>query len=205
MDLIPKEFSELAADLKKTSELFRESGVIKHLDEAIVNISTQASRAGDVMASVQKVIGDERFRQDIDASVSNIKDATATANKIADNLQRFSINLDHVGGNLDRLTADATETVRDARTTINKAQGSVDQLTRSISDRLLQVSTLLDTMNSMARKVEQGKGTAGMMVNDPRLYESMVDSAKQLNTTLADLNRLVQQWEQEGVTLKLGK
>jgi hypothetical protein len=57
----------------------------------------------------------------------------------------------------------------------------------------------------MARKVEQGKGTAGMMVNDPRLYESMVDSAKQLNATLSDLNRLVQQWEQEGVTLRLGK
>ena len=38
---------------------------------------------------------------------------------------------------------------------------------------------------------------------NPRLYQAMVDSAKQLNGTLGDLNRLVQQWEQEGVTLKI--
>lgn len=203
IDMLPKEFTALANDLRKTSEQFRESGLIKHLDDAVVNISTQATRAGDVMTSVQKLIGDDKFRQDLQTSLANVKDATATANRIATNLEKFSGSLDRAGGNIDRLTSEASDTVRDARAAINKTQVNVDQLTRQIGDRLVQISTLLDTVNSVARKVEQGKGTAGMMVNDPRLYEAMVDSAKQLNQTVADLNRLVQQWEQEGISFKL--
>lgn len=72
-----------------------------------------------------------------------------------------------------------------------------------MADRLTQVGLMLDTVNSVTKKLDQGKGTAGMFVNDPKLYEALVDSARQLNLTLADLKRLVEQWEQEGLTLKM--
>ena len=36
-----------------------------------------------------------------------------------------------------------------------------------------------------------------------KLYQGLVDSTKELNTTISTLNRLVEQWEQEGVSLKL--
>jgi len=42
-----------------------------------------------------------------------------------------------------------------------------------------------------------------MLVNDPRLYESLADTTRQLNATVSDLRRLLEQWEQEGVTMKL--
>jgi hypothetical protein len=42
-------------------------------------------------------------------------------------------------------------------------------------------------------------------VNDPKLYQGLVDVTQQLNLTVTDLRRLVQQWEQEGVSLKLSK
>lgn len=203
LELIPKEIGELAADLRKTSQQFRESGLIRHLDEAVVNISAQSNKAGEVMESVQKVIGDQKFRDNLQSSMTNIKEATTKANQIADNLQIFSKDLQRAGGGIDRLTSEATDTVRDVRATVKKADASVDQLTKQISDRLLQVSTLLDSINVISKKVEQGKGTAGLMVNDSRLYEAMVDSAKQLNTTVSDLSRLVQQWEQEGISFKL--
>ena len=55
------------------------------------------------------------------------------------------------------------------------------------------------------QKINSGKGTAGQLVNDPKLYESLVDSSQELNATIKDLKRLVQQWEQEGISLKMGK
>ena len=61
----------------------------------------------------------------------------------------------------------------------------------------------MDQFQSIAEKVEKGQGTAGALVNDPKLYESLVDTSRELNLTIKDLQRLVQQWEQEGVTLKL--
>jgi hypothetical protein len=42
-----------------------------------------------------------------------------------------------------------------------------------------------------------------MLLNDPKLYQSLLDSSKELNATISDLRRLVEQWEQEGVSLKV--
>ena len=48
-----------------------------------------------------------------------------------------------------------------------------------------------------------GTSSIGLLVNDPKLYESLVDTSRELNATITDLKRLVEQWEQEGVALKL--
>jgi hypothetical protein len=40
-------------------------------------------------------------------------------------------------------------------------------------------------------------------MNDPRLYQSLVDTSRELNATVTDLRLLIEQWEQEGVPLKL--
>ncbi len=203
LQLLPKEFTALAEEIRQTSAQFRESGVIKHLDEAVVNISDQANRAGEVLQSVQKLVGDPRMKQDIDRSLANINEVTQTAKSIAANLDKFSSSLERTGGNLDRLTSEATDTMRDTRSAVKNTQASIDQVTRQVADRLTQLSGVLESMGSVTRKIDQGKGTAGMIVNDPRLYEALVDSAKQLNATLADLKRVVEQWEQEGVSLKV--
>ena len=60
-------------------------------------------------------------------------------------------------------------------------------------------------MQSIANKIDKGDGTAGKLVNDPKLYEGLSDSAAELHLTIKDLRRLIQQWEQEGVPFKLGK
>lgn len=202
-DLLPPEFAALADDLRKTSQEFRESGLLRNLDEAVRNISVQATRAGEILESVHKVIGDQDFQKNIEQSLTNINEATVTAKNIAANLEKFSATLDRTGESLDRLTGEATQTVREARATIRNTQGNIDQITRQVGDRLTQVANLLDSMNSVARKLDQGRGTAGLLVNDPKLYEAMVDSARQLNATLSDLKRLVEQWEEEGISFKL--
>jgi ABC-type transporter Mla subunit MlaD len=66
-----------------------------------------------------------------------------------------------------------------------------------------EVSRLLQQANEITRKVNEGQGTAAKAINDPRLYENLVSTADQLNATIKDLQRLVRQWEQEGVSLKL--
>ena len=43
------------------------------------------------------------------------------------------------------------------------------------------------------------------LIRDPKLYDSLVATANTLNLMMADLRRLVQQWEQEGLSFKLSK
>ena len=171
--LLPKSVTDLA-------EQVRRQELVKHLDETIISVHTQAERAGQVLQSFQQIVGDSKMRDDLRTSLANIRQATESATRVGSDLQKFTGDLRHVG----------------------------DQTNAAMSDVRVSVARLSDVLarfESVANKVDQGKGTAGLLVNDPKLYQGLIDTTHELNATIADLQRVVQQWEQEGVTIKLGK
>jgi len=188
-ELVPPSIGQLAAELGQTAREMREAKLISHLDETIRS-------AGDVATSLKDMMGDPKLRDDLRVGIANFRQTTETANRAAENFERFS-------GKLDKMSEDAAAAITDARTLVNKTQGNIDQLSARVDDRLLQASKLLDSLQSIASKMDKGQGTAGQLMNDPKLYQSLVDSSKELNMTIADLRRLVNQWEQEGVSLKM--
>jgi hypothetical protein len=48
-------------------------------------------------------------------------------------------------------------------------------------------------------KISQGQGTASKLLNDGRLYESMLESTEQLQALLAELKSLVAQVKEKGL------
>jgi len=184
LQMLPPEFSDLARELRLTAQQFRESNVIAHLDQ-------QVQKAGKVLDSANELIGDPKLRDDLRTAMSNMRSASETVNKI--------------GGKLDKLSDDAAVTLSDVRSTVNKTGTNIDGVAKQVNDRLLQIARTLEHFQSIAAKVDNGQGTAGQLINDPKLYQALVDSSLQLNATIVDLKRLVEQWEQEGVSFKLGK
>ncbi len=184
LDLLPPEFAELASELKKTSQQLRESNVIDDLDKTVNTARTQLEKAGKVMDELQGVVGDQKLRDDLRVSMANIRETTENASRLSKQLETV---------------------VSDAGSTIKSTQGHVDDLAKQMSARLEQVSKVLESFQSISSKIDSGKGTAGLLVNDPKLYAGLVDAVAQLNLTIKDLQRLALQWEQEGVSLKLGK
>ncbi len=196
IDLLPPEFSQLAGELRSIIEQVREAGLID-------NVNKQVTAAGELMQSIQKLaassqelIDDPKLREDIRKSVAGLREATEAANRITSNLETFTQKM-------DKLTGETSEAIAQARGTIGKTESEILSLSRQMSGRLEQVATLLDQINSITSRIDKGQGTAGALINDPRLYESLVDTTRELNATIKDLKRLVQQWEQEGVQLKL--
>jgi phospholipid/cholesterol/gamma-HCH transport system substrate-binding protein len=173
--IIPAEFTALAEEVKKQE-------LIIHLDETI-------KRAGAAMDSVDKLIGDPKLKNDL-------SDAMASFRETNQNLQKFSAKL-------EGLATHADETITQVRSTTAGAGTRFEEMAKQLGDRMTQLGDLLDKANGIAAKIEKGQGTLGLLVNDPRLYESLVDTGKTLSLTVTDLRRLVEQWEQEGFTLKL--
>jgi phospholipid/cholesterol/gamma-HCH transport system substrate-binding protein len=188
-DLIPTEITELATELRQTAAQFRESNIVAHLDEQVTNV-------GHAIDSIRGLVEDKQLRSDLAESLASIRSTTAKTDRIATNLEKFS-------SNLNQLSTDASAAIGEARTTIGKTEAEILSLSKQTSQRLEQTSRLLDQFYAIAEKVNKGQGSAGALVNDPRLYESLVETAKELNATVSDLRRLVNQWEQEGVSLKL--
>jgi len=189
VDLLPPEFGSLAQELQLTARQFRESRIVEHLDQQVI-------RAGELVESVKSLVDDKKMREDLQASLANVRTATETANRIGTNLEKLTAE---ANGAMTEVRA----TVGEARTTMTKAGTHVDDISKQVGDRLTQVAGLLDTFQSITSKIDAGKGTAGQLVNDPRLYESLVDTSRQLNATVTDLKRLIEQWEQEGPAIKL--
>ena len=189
LDLFPTEFGGLAAELRLTSQQLRESNVIPQL-------RTQIEQAGELMSSIQQIVDDAQMREDLRASLANIRTATDSANRISANLEQFTQKL-------EQLSSETSQTITTAEGTIRKTEGHIEQLAKQANERMLQLAQLLEQFQSITAKIDQGHGTAGQFINDPRLYENLVDTSRQLNLAVTDLSRLVQQWEQEGVSLRL--
>ena len=189
-ELVPmQEFGNLATELTKTVRQIHESNLVAHLDEQVRN-------AGKMIDSVMKLVDDEKVREDVKTSLANIRTASESAKKVAADFEKLSQDM-------QKISVEANSTIGEARVQITRTGNNLDSLSRQMGDRLLQISRLMDQFQSIAEKVDKGQGSAGQLVNDVRLYESMVDTSRELNATIKDFKRLVEQWEQEGVSLKL--
>jgi len=189
LDVLPREFSDLATELRKTSQQFREANLA-------ADLSKQINKAGTLIDSVQALIGDEKLRDDLKKTVAEFRAAAEKANTVATNAEKFT-------DRLPKMSDDATGVINEAKATIDKTQKHIDELSQSVSDRLTQVAATLDHVQSIVNKIDKGDGTISKLINDPKLYQNLLETSDQLSVSAKDLHRLLEQWEQEGVSLKL--
>jgi phospholipid/cholesterol/gamma-HCH transport system substrate-binding protein len=134
---------------------------------------------------------------------------------IRDQALKFGKLMDSTTALLDdkQMQTDLRASLANLRTTTEKADklgaefialtANLNTTNRGLNDRIEQIGKTLERFNSVVAKIDKGDGTLGKLTNDPRLYESLADTSRELNLMVGDLKRLVEQWEQEGVSLKL--
>jgi phospholipid/cholesterol/gamma-HCH transport system substrate-binding protein len=189
-NVLPPQFAELAlqlTDLTKrlqvTAEDWNKSKVIDKVASAVESTQKTFEKVGQTAEELRKLLADDKMRGDLKATL--------------DNFRTVSENAKVIGKNLEKLSADAS-------TTITRTNANIDDLSKQLGGRLDQLAGVFDKLNSVVGKIDKGEGTASKLINDPKLYESLVDTSQELNLTVKDLRRLVEQWEQEGVSFKLG-
>jgi phospholipid/cholesterol/gamma-HCH transport system substrate-binding protein len=191
LELLPPEITGLAGDI-------RQQQFVLHLDQTVVSIREQAAKAGEVLDSINKLIADPKVQENVKSALTNLRTASESADRIGAKVESLSDKLDKTMDN-------ANATVTDLKTTIDHTNSHVDDLSRQVSDDTNKLGSALEQIQLAAAKINDGKGTAGLLVNDPKLYNSLVDTVKTLDATVRDLQRVINQWEQEGVSLKMGK
>lgn len=182
LDLLPPEFKSLGGELAATAKQLRDENFIGNLNARVTQAGKMIDSAQQTLEGFNKLIADPKLAEDIKTSLTNVRAASESAKSITANLDK------------------AVVTVND---TTKSAQTKIDELSKAMQLRLDQAAATLDQVQQITAKVNAGKGTVGKLVNDPKLYAGLVDTTTELNTTVKDLRRLIQQWEQEGVTAKL--
>ena len=189
LDLFPPEIKSLSTELAATVKQFQDANLVGNLNDRVAQAGKMMDAAQKTLTSFNALVGDPKMREDVQASLANIREA--------------SENVRRVTGTADQVAAKLNTAVTTINETATSTQAHIDDLTKLADARLEEASATLKQVAEITAKINDGKGTAGMLVNDPKLYAGLVDTTNELNATVKDLQRVILQWEQEGVTLKV--
>ena len=217
--LIPDELKSAIEDLRSG---FKDLGTLaRNLNDLLVppppaaappegnapaTASAPAPPAADLRATLAKLgkaldglavmAGDPQNQANLKTSLANLAQVSGQA---AELMQSLKATLAQAGDTLRK--ADAA--VGTVTTMATKAGGTLDELAPKLMDGMDKLATLLTALNRVAGKLETADGTAGKLLNDPKLYNTLLEIASQLTSLVKEFRVLTETWEKNGVGIKL--
>lgn len=171
------ELSEQAKDFFGPAPASTEAGDSNVAGEAPPNLRVITGRLDEALMNVNSIIGDIENKKNIKAALA---DFVSMTNQVQD-----------AAVAIEKTAQDLQETVPALG---EKAQEAADQL-----------ATTLKHLDYLFGKINDGKGTAGRLVNDPRLYESLADTTETLKLAVQEFRQLIAELNKHGVIGFKGK
>ncbi len=168
----------------------------------MAEVDNPASTARKITGNLSTVI--ERF----DITLKAFNDTFADPDVKAGWIEMFA--------NVRQMSADGAEALASIRVAAaqlridlqriaEKLEGGIDdtrthmsQIAGDIRPVLEHASTLAASLSRIAHATEQGEGTMGMVMKDPRLYESLLLASERLVNLIDRLDRIFQRFEANG-------
>ncbi len=154
----------------------------KNLVEVTSDFKILARSLVEGKGTVGSLLTDEKIANDFKSIVVNLKNTTASANKMAAELDAFSKTLNTKGGLADKLLTDTA--------VFAKLQASVNELQKTANS----ASALSENLNKASAKLTQTDNAVGVLLNDPKTAEqvksivvNMETSSKKLDENLEAL------------------
>jgi phospholipid/cholesterol/gamma-HCH transport system substrate-binding protein len=156
-----------------TSEFFPEESQRK-MDDLITGINKFVDNANEIA-------GDSENKANIKAAIANIADVSKQATETLKRLE---------------------EAAAAGKTTLQNTDARMEQLTSSLVSTSDKLGEVMDHLQSIIDKINNGDGTAGKLVNDGRLYEQLLEDSRQLELVIKDLKAFLEQSKEKGLRIK---
>jgi ABC-type transporter Mla subunit MlaD len=153
------------------------------------NVSTVVVRLNRMAKSLQDLLADPALQGQVRLAVQNIADASGQLKQTLQSIQS-------VAGNANTGIAAFNGAATQAAETMQVTQREISRVSQGLVEMLAQVQ-------KATQQLAEGNGTTGKLINDPRLYDGLLDLSKSLKITVDDLDFLLKKWKDEGVNLKL--
>lgn len=133
-------------------------------------------------------------QEKLESLVDSISELTQHANDIVGD-EENKVNIKRTLNNVAAASKEAEATLVSVRKFADTGSTNFDEITRNLSDSLAEVQAILTKINS-------GQGTAGQIVNDPRLYENLLDSTLELQLALEQIKMFAADSREHGLKIK---
>jgi hypothetical protein len=136
----------------------------------IANLTTVLERIDNLIANVNTVLGDENLKEDVKGAVRDLKD---TSEELKATITLWKTESQKVADNLN--------------TGIDQAEEKLDLTFKKLIETLEDLDRGAKSLANVLHDVAEGRGTAGLLVRDERLYEAAVLSMERLSEVMQNL------------------
>lgn len=163
--------------------------------ETIGNVSSTVQRLDNAIKNINDVIGRDEVKQDLAATVGNIRQASEELGSAIVDIKAFAASA--------RTTAQNAESLpQDIKNTVATVQERFDTLARGLIVNSDNLNKMLVGLDKAVGEINKGQGTIGHLVYDNRLYEALTLTAQRLSATIADMQSLVKTWQEQGLRIE---
>ena len=178
-----EELAQTFTEVGKESRSLFEPRTVEDIDSKgqPANLPSTLARLDRAVKAAEAWLGDDAFRSD----------ATQAASRLPRIMDDAASAINEWKATATTLDTQAKELGDEGR----KAFRDFAQLTASLSEAILEVQTLV-------ARVNRGEGTAGQLVTNPDLYNSINDAAVRLERALTEAQLLFEKYRKEGVPIR---
>jgi phospholipid/cholesterol/gamma-HCH transport system substrate-binding protein len=97
----------------------------------------------------------------------------------------------------------ARKTVKDVSQVVDDSGRRLSDLTEKLIADAEKISDVMAGVSGLLAKIDSGSGTAGRLINDPKLYQNLFEATRQMVKLLEDFRLLLKAWNKGGVPIKL--
>ncbi len=159
----------LQGSIGMTSEFFPEESQKKF--EGLIEIITTLTK------NLNDVVGDPNTKTNFKSIMANLSDASKKASDMLEELRKFSTT--------------GTTILQNFEKDINKFVTATTTTSEELNKTLASMRVTIDKINS-------GQGSAGKLVNDAQLYESLVETSEEMRKMLEEIKSFMAMANEKG-------
>ena len=180
----------LQIELSEQTQYLRDGDTLVPAFETDI-LSEVQDRAASLLSSLDTVVTsvkltfNEETQENLQKSFASIQ---STLNTLDKSLANNSGRLDKIFANIESITTNLEQNKEQITAIITNLNAITDSLRRAdFANTVIQARDALEQANEVMKKINEGEGSMGLLVNDPKLYNDLDSAAKSLDELLKDL------------------
>lgn len=156
------------------------------------NLYSAVQRFDGTLKNFNDVFGDQETKDNIKYSVANFRSMIDDGKEAAANLKETTAALQE----------DSTRITGKIEQLVERTDDRIDRASRTFIGTMEETSATMRSLNEVASSLAEGRGSAGLLLTDTKLYESLVVTLQEMVLALNDVRRLTKKWNEEGLTIR---
>ncbi|MBC8472350.1 MAG: MCE family protein [Planctomycetes bacterium] len=157
-----------------TSEFFPEESQ-KKLDDLVEGLRVLIANANDIL-------GNRSNKENLQKTIANLTEASHEAKQTIEEFRKFAVA---------------------GTTTLKNVDSKTEELVVAMVGTSEEIGKASAQMRMILEKINNGQGSAAMLLNDGQFYESLLEDTQQVQLLLEELKSFITQARNNGVPIKL--